>query len=255
MGLSRVVLKKSVLKETHTPEAISKRLGGGPSQIYLKDMVYGGIDGAITTFAVVSGVAGAGLSSGVVIILGLANLFADGFSMAVSNYMGSRSENQYRAAMREYEAEEIEVYPEGEREEIRQIYETKGFSGEELEKLVDLITSNRALWVNTMLQEEHGLAIEDSNPVLAGAATFIAFFLAGALPLVSFLVNWLRPGTFESPFIVSASVTMLAFLSIGFFKGRYVNQSWYVSALETALIGSIAAGLAYGVGYLLNGLV
>lgn len=218
-------------------------------------MVYGGIDGAITTFAVVSGVAGAGLSSGVVIILGLANLLADGFSMAVSNYMGCRSENQYRACVRDYETEEIAVYPEGEREEIRQIYAAKGFSGEELDRLVDLITSNHGLWVNTMLQEEHGLATEDTNPFLAGAATFIAFFLAGALPLVSFLVNWFKPGTFAAPFLVSAVVTLLAFFSIGFFKGRYVNQRWYVSAIETALIGTVAASLAFAVGYFLNGLV
>jgi VIT1/CCC1 family predicted Fe2+/Mn2+ transporter len=250
MALSRIVLKK-----THTPEAISERLNGGPSQVYLKDMVFGGIDGAITTFAVVSGVAGAGLSSGVVIVLGLANLLADGFSMAVSNYLGSRAENQHRQSVKDREQLEIELYPEGEREEVRQIYEMKGFSGEELDKLVELITSNKELWVNTMLQEEHGMGAEDSNPFFAAIATFIAFFLAGALPLVSFVSNWLRPGTIDSPFVFSAAVTFLAFFVIGVFKGRYVNQRWWVSALETTIVGGVAAGLAYGVGYLLNGLV
>ncbi len=82
----------------HTPAAIRRRLEARPSQDYLKDSIYGAIDGAVTTFAVVSSVAGAGLSSGIVIILGLANLLADGFSMASGNFLGTRAENQ--AALR-----------------------------------------------------------------------------------------------------------------------------------------------------------
>ena len=81
----------------------------GSPQSYLKDMVYGGIDGTITTFAVVSGVVGAELAPGIVVILGLANLVADGFSMAVSNFLGTRAEQQYTGKIREEEAEEIVV--------------------------------------------------------------------------------------------------------------------------------------------------
>jgi VIT1/CCC1 family predicted Fe2+/Mn2+ transporter len=250
-----VRLSRLRLKSSHTPEAISQRLASGPTQVYLKDMVYGAIDGAITTFAIVSGVAGAGLSSGVLIVLGLANLLADGFSMAVSNYLGTRSENQYRASMREREQAEIEAYPEGEREEVRQIFEMKGVSGEALDHLVDTITSDRRLWVDTMLQEEHGLALEDANPVWAGVATFVAFLWAGALPLISFVANWIQPGMFDSPFWISAVITLFTFALVGVIKGRYVNQSYWWSALETLVVGAIAALLAYGVGWLLRGLV
>ena len=88
----------------HTPAAIRRRLEARPSQDYLKDSIYGAIDGAVTTFAVVSSVAGAGLSSGIVIILGLANLLADGFSMASGNFLATRAENQAaRKARREEE--------------------------------------------------------------------------------------------------------------------------------------------------------
>lgn len=248
-------LSRLSLQSTHTPEAISERLASGPSQTYLKDMVYGAIDGAVTTFAIISGVAGAGLSTGVVIVLGLANLFADGFSMAASNYLGTRSENQYRDNIRRQEHAEIDSYPEGEREEIRQIFEMKGFQGEALESMVSVITADKRLWVDTMLQEEHGLAVEDSNPWLSGAFTFVAFLVAGSLPLMSFIVNVLVPGTIESPFVVSAAVTLVSFALVGVAKGYYVNQSYVVSAFETVLVGSLAASLAYAVGYGLQSLV
>ena len=243
------------LKSTHTPEAIAERIDAGPSQIYLKDMVYGAIDGAVTTFAVVTGVGGAGLSSGIVIVLGLANMFADGFSMAVSNYLGTRAENQYRENMRAQELAEVEAYPEGEKEEIRQFYRRKGLVGESLEQIVTVITSNKTLWVDTMLQEEHGLSSQSVNALAAGTVTFIAFLLAGALPLLSFLVNWLVPGTINSPYLVSVVITLISFAAVGAIKGRYVNQKAWFAALETMLVGAVAAGLAYLVGYALKGLV
>ncbi len=114
----------------HSPVAIRERLSRPPKQSHLRDFIYGGIDGAVTTFAVVAGVAGAGLSASVVIILGVANLIADGFSMAVSNYAATRAELQKRALARAEEEQEIRDIPEGEREEIRQIFSLKGFSGD-----------------------------------------------------------------------------------------------------------------------------
>ncbi|MBR9912509.1 MAG: hypothetical protein GYB33_19385 [Gammaproteobacteria bacterium] len=243
------------MKATHTPEAIAERLDLGPSQTYLKDMVYGAIDGTVTTFAIVTGVAGAGLSSGVVIVLGLANVLADGFSMAVSNYLGTRSENQYRSRVRRQEMAEVETYPEGEREEVRQFYQRKGLQGDSLEQIVEVITSDKNLWVDTMLQEEHGLSTEDINPLMSAAVTFCAFLLAGILPLLSFIINWLLPGTFAAPFLLSTVVTVITFAAVGAIKGRYVSQNPLWSALETTAVGTIAALLAYGVGYLLQGLV
>ena len=130
------------LEKTHTPSAIRKRLQFGVQHSYLKDFIYGAIDGAVTTFAVVSGVAGAGLSIKIVIILGLANLFGDGFSMAVGNFLGTRAEEQLREQARKEEEFHIQEIPQGEREEIRQIFAAKGFAGRELEKVVEVITAD-----------------------------------------------------------------------------------------------------------------
>ena len=239
----------------HSPEAVAKRLARGPQPVYIKDFVYGGIDGAVTTFAVVTGVAGAGFSSMVIIVLGLANILADGFSMAVSNYLGTKADNQHLANERREELLEIEANPEGEREEIRQIYAGKGFSGDQLEEIVKVITTDKDRWVDTMLQEEHGLQLQEHDAAKAGTVTFFAFAVVGALPLIPFLVNLWFANTFARPFFWSSAITLLALFAVGALKGRFVNHSWQRSGLETLIVGGIAALLAYGVGILLSGLV
>jgi vacuolar iron transporter family protein len=242
-------------EHSHKPEAIAARLNAGPSHNYLRDFIYGAIDGAITTFAIVSGVAGAGLSTGVVIIMGVANLLADGFSMGVSNYLGTRAEDQLRDKVRAQEDQHIRLYPDGEREEVRQIFALKGFEGEQLEQAVDVITADRERWIDTMLQDEYGLSLKGGHPLIAGSVTFGAFILAGALPLVAFLINWAWPGAITQPFLASAGLTLVAFFAIGAAKSRYVRQSWYRGGLETVAVGGVAALLAYGVGATLSGLV
>lgn len=245
---------REIYKSTHTPGQIAERLEGGPDSVYLKDFIYGAIDGAVTTFAVVAGVAGAGLSSGIIIILGFANLLADGFSMAISNYLGTRAENQLRGKVRAREMDEIIKYPQGEREEIRQIFAAKGFEGKLLEDVVDVITADRDRWVDTMLLEEHGMLIEDHNATKGGIATFVAFCVVGLIPLLPYLANWLAEGAIAAPFIWSSVLTGIAFLVVGAMKARFINQSWLLSSLETLAIGGVAAVLAYGVGVLLKGL-
>ncbi len=236
----------------HSPESIRRRLAAGPNRVYIKDFVYGAIDGGVTTFAVVSGVAGAGLSTGIIIILGLANILADGFSMAVSNYLGTKSDCEHVENLRAEEWAEIHSYPEGEREEIRQIYARKGFAGEQLEQVVAVITADHERWVDTMLQEEHGVSLEPTNAGMAALTTFGAFAVVGLLPLLPFLLNWGLPGLVPAPFAVSSVITLIAFFLVGALKGQFVNVNGYRSGFETLLVGGTAALLAYIVGFVLG---
>jgi VIT1/CCC1 family predicted Fe2+/Mn2+ transporter len=243
------------LRKMHTRAAIQERIESGPSHSYLGDFVLGAIDGCVTTFAVVAGVAGAGLTQGptIVIILGLANLLADGFSMAVGNFLGTKSERQVVDRVRRMEEMHIDKIPEAEREEIRQIFAGKGFDGGLLEKIVEVITRDRRRWVDTMITEEWGLPLETPSPWKSGLATFVAFVLAGSVPLLPFLlpIAW----TATTAFAVSAAATGVAFLLIGLAKGFVVQRSPLLSGIETLLVGGGAAVLAYGVGYWLRAVV
>ncbi len=245
------------LKADHTPRAIADRLEAATQHSYLRDFVFGAVDGTVTTFAVVAGVAGAQLSAGIVVVLGLANLIGDGFSMAVSNYLGTRAEEQLRERLRRMEADHIDRYPEGEREEIRQIFAAKGFTGEDLEHAVDRITADRKRWIDTMLIEELGMALDGPSALRAAWVTFAAFLAVGTLPLLTFIWQLATPEAWHlsNPFQISAVLTGLAFFGVGTLKGYVTtNQPWR-AGFETLAMGGIAASLAYGVGALLHGLV
>jgi len=243
------------LRKQHTSEAIRHRLNKSQDHSYLRDFVYGGIDGAVTTFAVVSGVAGAGLPSGIVIVLGFANLVGDGFSMAASNYLGSKADLQLLQKARRKEEHQIQQFPEGEREEIRQIMSAKGFTGAALDDAVRTITADRRVWVDTMLREELGLALDRPDPVRAAVVTFVAFALIGFLPLIAFILDFLFEIPGSRPFLWSTVLTGMSFFTVGAIKSRFVQDRWYMSGLETLAVGSCAAGLAYLTGMLLRGVV
>src|SRR3989338_5336602 len=243
------------LESAHTPSAIRERLQNGFQRSYLKDFVYGAIDGAVTTFAVVSAVAGANLSGKIVIVLGVANLLGDGFSMAASNFLGTRAEEQLREKARREEALHIQQLPDGEREEIRQIFAAKGFKGKSLERAVQIITSDKEQWVNTILTEELGLATVGPSPLRAALCTFAAFLIVGSLPLLSFLWQWFVPSAPFDPFLYSTIITGLAFFLVGALKSRFVGERWYAAGAETLVVGGCAALLAFMVGVLLKGIV
>jgi VIT1/CCC1 family predicted Fe2+/Mn2+ transporter len=252
MARERVGAGQRSLRQEHTPLAIRKRLLEKPSPSYLQDFIYGAVDGAVTTFAVVAGVAGASLDETVVIILGGANLIADGFSMAVSNFLGSRAERQQRERARRQEERHIRVVPEGEREEIRQIFAAKGFEGRDLERVVDVITSDPELWAETMMSEELGFGSNPKNEYRAASATLIAFLTIGFLPLMVYVYDLAAPGNVENPFTWSAVMTGVAFFVVGALKSRFVDQSWWRSGLETLAVGGLAAVLAFAAGAFLQ---
>ncbi|NBN78318.1 hypothetical protein GWI72_08570 [Microvirga tunisiensis] len=238
----------------HSPEAIARRLGAGPAISYLRDWVYGGIDGAVTTFAIVAGAVGASLSPQVVLILGLANLLADGFSMAAANYAGTRAEIEDYDRLLRVEERHIEATPDGEREEVRQIFAAKGFRGAELEQLVGLISSRREVWIETMMSGEYGLSAVRRNAGAAALSTFAAFVLCGSVPLLPFLAD-LAGLTLAPAAATGTLLTALTFFAIGSVKSCWSTRGWLGSGLETLVIGMGAAGIAWAVGALLHQLL
>ncbi len=237
------------LEHGHHPREIAKRLAEGPRVSYIRDWVYGGIDGTVTTFAVVAGVVGADLSTKALLILGAANLFADGFSMAAANFSGTKAEMEEYEQVRRMEERHVEFAPEGEREEVRQIFRAKGFEGEALESAVNVITEKRERWIETMMTEEHGLPPISRSPGRAALTTFLAFLACGSIPLVPFVLG--LPATVEA----STVMTGLTFFSIGSMRSRWSPAPWWRAGLETFAIGISAAAMAYVVGVILGGLL
>ena len=225
----------------------------------LGDFVYGGTDGAVTTFAVVAGVIGASLSPTIVLILGFANLFADGFSMAVGNYLATKSQKEYIERARKREEWEIDHMADQERQEIQDIYAGKGFKDEILDEIVRIITSRRKVWVDTMMKEELGLMEDRKRPLDTALTTFAAFNAIGIIPLVPFMVMILvrnnNIASASDAFVYSAVFTAIAFFAIGTIKGKIVQKSIVRSGFSTLMVGGIAAIVAFVVGYLLNFLV
>lgn len=238
----------SLIKD-HSPESIKRRLASNTQPSFFSDAVLGGIDGCVTTFAIVSGTVGAGFSATVALVLGIANLIADGFSMAISNYEANKAQEEYAASIRRSEEEHIDQIPDGEREEIRQIFAGKGFDGEILEQIVETITADRSLWIETMLVEEHGLVSGRLQPYKSAITTFAAFTLVGAMPLIPFMIPALEMAT---QFAASCAIAALMFFAIGATKSVVYGRPVLGSGLKTLLTGSTAAGLAFASGYVLR---
>jgi len=234
---------------SHHPDDIASRLGAGPQAHYLKEWVYGGIDGVVTTFAIVAAVIGAQLSPMVVLILGLANLVGDGFSMAAGAFSSTKAEGDNFERLRQIEETHIEKYPDGEMEETRQIFASKGFEGEDLDNVVHAVIKDKNLWIDIMMSEEYGVSKPIHTPLKAAMHTFAAFVVCGSMPLLPYFLPmddqpWWALGL--------AAVT---FFVIGSIKSLWSVNRWWREGLATMLIGLTAAGFAFLIGYVLQNYV
>lgn len=230
------------LHQEHHPAAIAARLARGPRWPYLAAAVLGSMDGCVTTFAVVAGAVGANFTASVAIVMGAANLLADGFSMAISNYEAIYSQTEMAEELRALEQEHIRQVPDGEREEVRQIFQRKGFSGSTLEKIVETVTTNDQLWINTMLAEEHHLPATLPNALATAGATFLSFVVVGTLPLLPLLVPGL---SMSDAFALSCVLAALVFFTIGIAKSYALGEVRWSTGLRTLATGSAAATIAY----------
>ncbi len=224
------------------------------SKFHFEDFIYGAVDGVVTTFAVVAGASGASLSPAIILILGFANLFADGFAMAVGNYLVSKAHKEFIQKERKREEWKIDNLAEQEKQEIRDIYAKKGFKDEILDEIVSVITSRRKVWIDTMMKEDLGLIEGKGRPLDSAVSTFVGFNSIGLIPLIPFILLFVSGFTLSiyDAFLYSVIATGGSFFLIGSMKGRIVKKSLLRSGTYTLLIGGIAASAAYIIGYLLS---
>jgi VIT1/CCC1 family predicted Fe2+/Mn2+ transporter len=177
--------------------------------------------------------------------------------MAIGNYLATKSQKEYIERARKREEWEIDHLAEQEREEIRDIYASKGFKDEILDEIVRIITSRRKVWVDTMMKEELGLIEDARRPRDTAITTFVAFNVIGVIPLMPFMVMYATGilGTAADAFVYSSVFTGVAFFTIGAVKGRILQKSLFRSGAGTLAVGSLAAVVAFAVGYLLNQLI
>lgn len=222
---------------------------------YLRDLIYGAIDGTVTTFAIVAGVAGASLSPAIVLILGFANLFADGFSMAISNFLSTQAEKEYIAQERAKENWEVDNMPDVERKEVRDILAEKGFAADKLDAAVAAITSNKTHWVDMMMSDELGLSNIKTDPKKHALATFIAFVCVGIIPLLAYILSYFSAYFSQHAFAISIGLTSATFFTVGAAKTHITKKSAIVGGLETLFVGGAAALVAYYAGVFLKQIV
>lgn len=223
----------------------------GKVQEFLKEIVYGGNDGIVTTFAIVAGFAGAGAEGaaavgGVAVLLfGLANLFADATAMGLGAFLSVRSEQDVYKATREKELYEIEHNPEMERQETMEILQEKGIGAEDARTITDILERHPEFMADFMMQYEIGMADPtDDNPAMNGLATFLAFILFGAAPILPYFFATPSMETFYASLVLS----ILALIALGMIRWKVTNETMTRCVGETLLVGGLCGIVAYGVG-------
>mmetsp|Transcript_17047 Transcript_17047/g.23717 ORF Transcript_17047/g.23717 Transcript_17047/m.23717 type:complete len:298 (-) Transcript_17047:36-929(-) len=228
----------------------------GEAGEYIQCIVFGGLDGIITTFAVVVAAIAGGLSYGMVLIVGFANLLGDAIGMGVGDYLSSQAEADHEEAERKREEWEIEHVPEIERDEMIQVYMQKGLPQDDAEKVVDLLFQSKAAFLDVMMVEELGImpAEAASSPWKGALITFGAFMALGGLPMIPYLFAFDYTSPSEPSdvvFILSIIIFGIALFILGAFKGKITGKVWWKSGLMMFLNGAVTTGVSYGIG---NGL-
>lgn len=224
---------------------------------YLKELVYGGIDGIITTFAVVAGFTGATAMMGddgaltipitIVLIFGVANLFADGFSMGVGDFLSSRAEKKLFEKEQEKERREIEQNIDFEIYETVEILQSHGFSKDDAEKITEIYSRNTDFWVDFMMRYELDMAKPSESPSRGALVTFLSFLFFGAIPLLPYMFD---VPSIDGRFFTASAFAAIALAILGVIRARFTREMIILSVAEIVGLGMIAAFIAYFVGTL-----
>ncbi len=222
---------------------------------YFTEVIYGGIDGIITTFAVVAGFSGAALSGDsttslgflTVLLFGLANLFADATSMGLGNFLSVKSEKDLYIVARKEEENKLATNPEAEITKTISLLQDKGFAREDAGTLASIYRKNHEYWADFIMN--HDLEMSDprgTNPAITGFVTFISFMVFGVIPLLPFIVN--ISADVSTVFTYSVVGTFVSLILLGLLKWRVVGCTLQSALFEVIVVGGVAATIAYYVG-------
>jgi VIT1/CCC1 family predicted Fe2+/Mn2+ transporter len=210
----------------------------------IRDFVFGFGDGINTSLGIAAGVGGADVSSNIIILAALVGMFTGAKAMAVQNYLAVKAQRELLRSEIAREEWEIEHKPEIERQEIEEIYRAKGFEGKDLEMIVNKITSDKKVWLDTMLTEELKLNVEVvGNPLKSALRMFGAFLIGGILPIIPF---FFAQG--YTPLIIAIGISLSTSFAVGAVKSRLAQTSIIKGGLEMAGLGTGIALIGFGIG-------
>lgn len=240
-------------KKLHA-EGKPKELHGIFDTGLLKAVVFGANDGIITTFAVVAGVTGANLPSSTVIILGLANMIADGISMALGDYLGERSEQKHRRQQFKVERWEVDHIPEEEEKELDNYLKMRSVDQGDRKQLIKIIKKHPNFWTELGFIDEMGVVPGLNNQIWkSGVITFFSFVFAGSLPLLPYFTTFLGVKIETNvQFFMSVIATASSLFIIGSMRTLVTRGKWWKNGFEMLGIGTLAATAAYLLGALIK---
>lgn len=241
----------------HTDEEPWHQSAGG----LLQPVIFGGLDGILTSFAIVAGAAGGGISVSAVLVLGFSNIFADALSMGVGEFLSSKANNEWILSEREREEWEMANFREGEIREMIEIYVNKGLTLEDATIVIETMAKYENFFVDIMMQQELELQVPDSNHVeqsmKEGFVMFCSFAFFGAMPLLGYVIIPLLFPDLEPIYLFKSAcvVTALVLFLLGSIKSNFSRSNWFLSGLETLLLGGTCATVAFVIGSFVNGLL
>lgn len=248
-------MKEKTILQLHLEQEHHQTMLSG----YLKEVVYGGIDGIITTFAVVAGFTGAtamtvddgsmAIPVTIVLIFGLANLFADGFSMGVGDFLSSRAEKKLFEKEQNKEHAEIVRNKDFEFTETVDILKDHGFSIDDAQQLTEIYTRNPDFWVDFMMRYELDMARPSESPVKGAVVTFISFLIFGSIPLLPYMI---KITSSDEQFVTASIFTSVALALLGVIRARFTREIIILSVAEIVGLGMFAAFIAYFVGVIFS---
>lgn len=240
-------------KIAHRTQETSHKSGGGG---YMRSIIFGALDGIVTTFATISGVAGANYGLNVVVTLGFSALIADAISMGLGDYISLQAELDWSLKEKRREEWELEHVRSSEIEEMVQLYREKGISEDDAMEIINRMAKYDQFFVDHMMVMELGIIPPDESdsPKKSGAVTFASFLVFGSIPLLAYLIfstiQWGEDFQVYGTFVLAAVITGISLFCLGLLKGRLVGSKSIRSGFWVLLNGGIAAGAAFLVAYL-----